>query len=101
VVATPAVRAPTDADTRLTVRGCIAWCNRKRGILMFEPKGAGASRMAINFDVGEDDGNVWRVLRPGALVTLGLRWRPECDILSPWQPEEIICATGERFRARP
>jgi len=100
-VAGRAGRTATDRETRLTIRGTVAWCNRARGILMFEPEGAGASRRAIHFDHGNDEAKVKRLLRPGMVVTVSLRWRPEVDVLSPWQPEEIICTDGDRFTARP
>ena len=90
------------APTQLDIEGSVSWCNRRRGLLRFRPLRPDAAERLIALEVRNH--SVVEKLRkhayPLAPVTLRVGWRPDIDILAPWQAIEITFANGEGVPAR-
>ena len=89
----------------MRIDGHVRWCNRPRGLLMFRPARPDASDMliylALKAEHLDDDADkrLKTHLRPGAAVAVVLSWRPDLDVLAPWQPREVVAVGGERLEA--
>jgi hypothetical protein len=94
--------AAADAAHQLDIEGCVSWCNRYRGLLKFRPLRSDAAERLIALEVrnGDDVERLRKYANPLAPATLRVGWRPDIDILSPWQAIEIVFASGERVPAR-
>lgn len=86
----------------LELEGCVSWCNWTRGYLKFRPDRRDAAERLIMLDIG-DEGDMARLknnAQPLHPITLRLWWRPDIDVLAPWQAVEVIFRNGERLAAR-
>ena len=85
----------------LSIRGSVAWCNRARGLLMFQPEPAHAAQHMIRLDMDDDDTmpEKLKVLVPTRPVTVRFVWRPAEDVLAPWKAVEVVTPNGESFAA--
>jgi hypothetical protein len=90
------------AARQLEIEGSVSWCNSYRGLLKFRPLRSDAAERLIALDVldGDDVERLRKYASPLAPATLRVGWRPDIDILSPWQAIEVVFATGERVLAR-
>jgi hypothetical protein len=74
---------------------------------MFRPVRPDASDMLIYLKMkaarynDDADKKLKMLLRPGAAVVVVLSWRPDLDVLAPWQPREVVAAGEERLEAVP
>jgi hypothetical protein len=98
------ITAPTAAAsaTQLEIEGSVSWCNRYRGLLKFRPHRPDAAERLVALELrdGDDVERLRMFADPLAPVTLRVGWRPDVDILAPWQAIEIVFANGERVPAR-
>ena len=56
--------------------------------------------VALEVRDGDDVEKLRNYAHPLAPVTLRVGWRPDIDILAPWQAIDIVFANGERIPAR-
>jgi len=90
------------AAHQLDIEGSVSWCNRYRGLLKFRPLRSDAAERLIVLEVRNDDDveKLRKYASPLAPATLRVAWRPDIDVLSPWQAIEIVFAKDERVPAR-
>jgi hypothetical protein len=104
-VATAGSLASANTPEFMSLAGQVRWCNRSRGLLMFRPNRPDAGDMLIALELKssaaghEADTKLREALRPMSPVTIAFAWRPDVDILAPWQPREVVASAGERFAA--
>jgi hypothetical protein len=92
--------ASASPPLELSLRGTVSWCNRARGLVKFRPDRRDASEQLIEIEMDDNEmPERLKVLAPSRVATISLRWRPNVDILAPWQAVEIIGPGGERFAA--
>jgi hypothetical protein len=101
-VATIGATMAAASAARMDIEGCVSWCNRYRGLLKFRPQRSDAAERLVSLEVrnGDDIERLRKYAHPLAPVTLRVGWRPDIDILAPWQAIEIVFANGERVPAR-
>lgn len=93
-------RANASTPGDLELSGIVCWRHRERGLLMFLPDRPDAGQHLIRLDVSDEASiETLKELRPTAKVVVRLTWRPEIDILAPWQAREIV-ARGKIVPAR-
>jgi hypothetical protein len=69
-------------------------------LVKFRPDRRDASEQLIELEMDDNEmPERLKVLAPSRVATISLRWRPNVDILAPWQAVEIIGPSGERFAA--
>ena len=89
------------APPELEIEGCVSWCNYARGYLKFRPLRSDAAERVIMLDVTNEVARerLGKYARPLQPLVLRVAWRPDVDILAPWQAVEVVFADGERFAA--
>ena len=93
--------AIASAPLELEIEGCVSWCNCQRGYLKFRPLRGDAAERLIMLDVADDAilERLQKRARPLQPLVLRVAWKPDVDILAPWQAVEVIFPDGERFAA--
>ena len=101
-VATISATTVASPANQLDIEGSVSWCNLYRGLLKFRPRRSDAAEHLVTLEVrdGDDVEKLRNYARPLAPVTLRVGWRPDIDILAPWQAIDILFANGERIPAR-
>jgi acyl CoA:acetate/3-ketoacid CoA transferase alpha subunit len=99
--ATGTSTAVAAAPLELEIEGCVSWCNYPRGYLKFRPLRRDAAERLIMLDVADEATRerLQKYARPLQPLVLRAAWKPDVDILAPWQAVEVIFANGERFAA--
>jgi hypothetical protein len=84
----------------LEMSGCVSWCNRQRGFLKFRPCRSDAAERLIKLDLRHGDIEVLKqYAQPLYPLVLRLAWRPDIDILAPWQAVDIMFPNGQSVAA--